>query len=73
MVYEEEWRELSRVFKIDREIEVRRHFEGPDVLTSDPKVCDNCVRDRFRKEVRVVAILLLSSLKVCKRVSRVVI
>merc|ERR1719433_1446341 len=50
MVSEEEWRELSRMFKVDREIEVRRHREGPDVLTTEPRVCDGCVREHLRRE-----------------------
>jgi len=50
MVSEEEWRELSRLFEVDREIEVLRHREGPDLLTSEPKVCESCVRERVRQE-----------------------
>ena len=51
MVYEEEWKELARMFKVDCEIQVRRHFEGPEVLTSEPSVCQNCVKERVKQEV----------------------
>ena len=54
MVYEEEWKELARMFKVDCEIQVRRHFEGPEVLTSEPSVCQNCVKERVKQEVSLI-------------------
>ena len=50
MVSEDEWKELSSMFKVDQEIVVCRHREGPDLLTADPPVCTGCVDERNRQE-----------------------
>ena len=50
MVSEDEWKELSRMFEVDREIVVLRHKEGPEVLTTEPKVCQTCVQEMARIE-----------------------
>ena len=50
MVSEDEWKELSNMFKVDKEIAVCRHREGPNLLTADPPVCTGCVDERNRQE-----------------------
>ena len=58
MVSEEEWSHIKSLFNVDREICVTRNKtenvgECSELLTSEPKVCQQCVKARCEQEEQV--------------------
>ena len=52
MVSEEEWSVMKGHFSFDAEIVVTRTKSGPELLSSDPPVCVECVNRRMEEEER---------------------
>ena len=52
MVSEEEWSVMKGHFSFDAEIVVTRTKSGPELLSSDPEVCVECVNRRMEEEER---------------------
>ncbi|TRY79895.1 hypothetical protein TCAL_10043 [Tigriopus californicus] len=50
MVSEDEWGHIRKFFQVDHTISVVRNKEGPELLSSDPKVCAECLAKRKEQE-----------------------
>lgn len=50
MVSEDEWGHIRKFFQVDHTISVVRNKDGPELLSSDPKVCAECLAKRKEQE-----------------------
>ena len=72
MVSEEEWVQIKNFFTVDKEIVVTRNKngDGDNLLSSQPDVCQDCVRERHEQEEKVCPFICQGILSVAYKMQK---